>query len=448
MATMTDLFWSGSLDGRSRRVVASALAGLGARAVGMLLSFLLVPVLISYLGTERYGMWVTLAAISGMFVFADLGLGNGLMNLLSTALARADTDSARSLVSTALFVLALVSGLATALAASSFAAIPWPDLLGARSLVAIRDSSPAAAVFLGFLLLGIPLALVDRVRLACQEGHVNGVASAAGSVTGFVLVLAAIRLDLGMPGVAVAYLAGPAIASMGNGVHLVWTRSEMRPRLRSVSRSVATRLFRIGSVFVILQGAVAIAYQSDTVVANLLLGAEAAATYATALRLFMLVPSLIALVLVPLWPAYTDAIARGDTKWVRRALRSTFWTALALTGTTSSILVALGQPILAMWTHGAISADASLLVPMAAWATLSTAFNAIAMLFNAAGVVGFQVLVALVMTVCSVTASVVLGSIFGLPGVAWGTVLAYFVTAAIPIAVYLPRLMGKMDRRS
>ena len=58
-----------------------------------------------YLGVEQYGIFVALTSLTAMLLFADLGLGNGLMNVISDALGRNDRSTAQRSVSSATFML-------------------------------------------------------------------------------------------------------------------------------------------------------------------------------------------------------------------------------------------------------------------------------------------------------------------------------------------------------
>src|ERR1700761_9345113 len=62
--------------------------------------FALVSLTLHYLDKERYGIWLTMASIVGWFSFFDVGIGNGLRNKLSEALAKGDTALAKIYVST------------------------------------------------------------------------------------------------------------------------------------------------------------------------------------------------------------------------------------------------------------------------------------------------------------------------------------------------------------
>ena len=90
------------------------------------------------------------------------------------------------------------------------------------------------------------------------------------------------------------------------------TRPWLFPRWHLLEWATTWRLAHLGFLFLVLQIGAAIAFTSDNVIASRVLGPVAAARYATAQRLFMLAPFAIALAIVPLWPAYGEANARGD----------------------------------------------------------------------------------------------------------------------------------------
>jgi O-antigen/teichoic acid export membrane protein len=215
-----------------------------------------------------------------------------------------------------------------------------------------------------------------------------------------------------------------------------------------VSGVYARRLLRLGFLFFVLQLTVAVAYQSDILVATRVIGPDAATTYSVTYRLFMIVPTMVNMLLLPLWPAYAESLARGDVQWVKRTLRMSIGLAVLLSGASSLALVVFAPPIIDLWVGPHVHASFALLVGMALWAVIGNSFNAVAMLLNGASVVGFQVATALTMAVTSVGASVLLANIFGVAGVVWGTVLAYVVCTAIPTAVFLPTALRRLATRS
>ena len=73
---------------RYRRVALTAISSAGARVIAVVTMLIAVPLTLHYLGTERYGMWMTISSIIAMMGFADLGMGLGLMNAISEAMDR------------------------------------------------------------------------------------------------------------------------------------------------------------------------------------------------------------------------------------------------------------------------------------------------------------------------------------------------------------------------
>ena len=432
---------------RYRRAALTAIASGGARLISLATVVVSVPLTLGHLGAERYGAVVTITALTSMLIFADFGLGNGLMNLVAAASGRNSLEFAKRSISSAFFVLC---GIAVILAVPFyvlFRVVPWATFLNVSSHVSAGEIAAAAGVFLLSVLINLPLGVVQRVQLAYQRGFVNSLWSAVGSICSLAVLYAAIRLDLALPWVVLALVSGPIIGNLLNGVSLFWIeRPDLRPHWSQAKVREGRQLARIGFLFFVLQLTVAIAYQSDVVVAARVIGPQAATDYSVTFRLFMFVPTIVNLLLLPLWPAYAESIARGDAAFVGRTLRVSVAIASVLSGASSLILVLIGPFAIRLWVGSGVNASLPLLLGMAAWAILSNSFNAVAMLLNGANVIRFQIATALTMTITSIVASAVLGSIYGVAGVIWGTVLAYIICTAVPTAIYLPRVLAGLRR--
>jgi hypothetical protein len=108
-----------------------------------------------------------------------------------------------------------------------------------------------------------------------------------------------------------------------------------------------------------------------------------------------MVALIVVMLVTPLWPAYGEAIARGDTLWVRRTLVRSTWCLTLFTLGCSVVLVFLGQPILRLWAGPLVSPPLSLMAGFAVWTVLWTAGSTVAAFLNGAGVLRFQVITAI-----------------------------------------------------
>lgn len=430
---------------RNRRAAWSTLAALGARVVAMAVSLITIPIALGYLGPEQYGLWITISAVTAMLAFADFGLGNGLMNFIADAHGRDDRAEAQRAVSSALLMLMAVAGLGVAAFLLVFGTIPWADLTNVSSEAARADAGPTVAVFFLCFAASLPLSVVQRVQYGYQEGFEVSIWAALGSLMGLVGVVIAIQLGASLPWLVLALAGGPLVATAINAM-VVFTRRhpDLRPRLKLATGGVAARLIRVGLLFFVLQVAVALAFQSDIVVAARILGPEAAAEFSVVQRLFFVVPTVLSMALLPLWPAYGEAISRGDLPWLRRTLVRTTAISAALAAVSSSVLLVFGDAVLRLWLGPVFDPPFMLLLGMALWAVVSTAFTSIAMLLNGATAIRFQAGAAIVMAGVSISASVALGSRFGVSGIIWGTLLAYLACTALPTLWYLPRVLRRL----
>jgi len=381
-----------------------------------------------------------------MLIFADFGLGNGLMNLVASASGRNSLEFAQRSISSAFFALC---GIAVILAVPFYVmyrVVPWAAFLNVSGRINADEIMASAGVFLLSVLVNLPLGVAQRVQLAYQRGFRNGLWSAAGSLCALAALYVAIRLDMGLPLIVLALISGPIIGNLLNGVSLFWIeRPDLRPRWSQATADAGRQLAKVGFLFFVLQLTVGIAYQSDVVVAARVIGPQAATDYSITLRLFMFVPTIVNMLLLPLWPAYAESIARGDAAFVGRTLRLSIALASVLSGFSSLILVLVGPWAIRMWVGPSVHADLPLLLGMGVWAVLSNSFTAIAMLLNSANVIRFQIVTALTMTIVSLGASALLGSMFGVAGVIWGTVLAFIICAAVPTTLFLPRVMARLQ---
>src|SRR3990172_8488443 len=76
----------GRASERHRRIMFSAISSFSASGLSFLISIISVPLVFNYLGSERYGLWVTLSAIIALFSFMDFGIGNSLINAIADSI--------------------------------------------------------------------------------------------------------------------------------------------------------------------------------------------------------------------------------------------------------------------------------------------------------------------------------------------------------------------------
>ena len=101
-----------------RPVVSSAAAGTVNRGAAIAIRLVTIPLLLRYLGAERYGLWMTIASATAYLTMLDFGTVSALVNRLSRAYARGRSDVAARLVLSATGGLCIVAACGALIAAA------------------------------------------------------------------------------------------------------------------------------------------------------------------------------------------------------------------------------------------------------------------------------------------------------------------------------------------
>lgn len=429
------------------RVFTTIVSSMAVRLISFAISLFTVPLTLNYLGSERYGVWLTIASVNALLGFADFGIGNGLMNTISDAYGRGDKAQARRAISSAFLMLTGVMVVLASLFLLANAFVSWADLFNVQSPLARQEVGGALGVFALVFLVNIPLGVAPRVQAGYQEAFIGDAFIVAGRVLSAVALLIVIAAQGGLVWLVLALVGVPFLLSLINIAYFFLVRHrDLLPRLGEASRGMAASLLRLGGLFFVLQLAVVVAYSSDSLVLARMLGPEAVTQYAVPYQLFGFVSTFIYAGLSPLWPAYGEALARRDAAWVQRIFKRSLLISFGVSLTSSVLLFLFGRQIIHLWVGPTVEADPLLMLALAIWQVLLNVSNATAMLLNGTSVIRFQVICAILMASFNIVFSITLTAIVGESGVVWGSILAQTIFTLIPIALYLPYLFRRIQR--
>jgi O-antigen/teichoic acid export membrane protein len=432
---------------RNRRVFLSAIAAVAAKGIGLLTLLITVPLTLDYLGNERYGLWTAITSLLALLSFSDLGLGYGLLNALSRAEGLSDRVSGRRAVSSAFFMLLGVAGLLGAAVLIIWPYVSWGSILNA-SASTTGEANAAVGCLMACFLVGLPLSVVTHAYAALQQAFRASIYQAIGSVISLFTILIAIKLRAGIPWLVLAASTGPILAGVIGGWTLFFRdRRDLRPSARMASRSAALQLARLGGLFFVIQVAISVAFQSDGLVLARVIGPEAVTTYSVTQKLFLQVPFIIGYFLTPLWPAYSDAVARGDMQWVKRMLKQSIWFGFAINVPAAITLFFMAPTVLDWWVGAAVQPPTLLLLCLMIWASLNSLNGPLGMFFNGVGALRYQAITSVLMAAFNIGLSVWFTHELGIAGVALGSIVAQTVFVFMPALVFVPRLLGRLDLR-
>jgi O-antigen/teichoic acid export membrane protein len=417
-----------------------------ARIVQAGTSLVTVPLTLKYLGNERFGLWMTISSVLAMAAFADFGVGNGVLNTVATAFGKNDVEGIRKAVSSGFAILSSIAVLLLLFFWGIYPFISWADFFRVSSPLARNEAGPALAVFAACFALNISMDVVQRVQLGLQQGYRYGLWQLCGSVAGLIGVLGGIGLHVGLPVLVIAIAGAPIFATSLNAIHFFgFVRPDLRPSRRLVARGAISEIARLGGLFFVLQVVVAVSFSADNFIIARTLGAVNVPEYSIPQRMFALLAAMSGMLVAPLWPAYGEAISRGDVAWVRRTLVRSLLVVLAVASTISGFLLIMSDKLIYWWVGSRIHPPFFLLAGLAIWTVIDCCSGALASFLNGMAVIRFQVIVASLFGVGCLALKVFFIRHYGIESVPWATILAYSLLSVLPFAIYVPRLINRMD---
>ena len=99
------------------------------KGISLAVSFMIIPITIDYVSKSTYGIWLTMFSIVNWLGMFDIGLGNGLRNKLSEAIAQKNKKSATEYVSTAYFAIIAIAVVLLCISIPLCSIIDWISLL-------------------------------------------------------------------------------------------------------------------------------------------------------------------------------------------------------------------------------------------------------------------------------------------------------------------------------
>jgi O-antigen/teichoic acid export membrane protein len=381
-------------------------------------TLVVMPLVLHAIGTQGFGVWAAAASFLWMTVVVDFGVGQVLLTNVAQNMARGDVEEVRRQIAAAVKLCVLLGAAGTVFAFAVIPAIASPEVADAYLIAA------------ACVALNIPLNLAGSIWSGLQRFHVTSLWEAFQTIVtvGGLFALTRFTTDTRC---YVAVTAGALLAAnICSMVNLFGRFPELRPCFKSPSGDRLRALLQRGAPFLVLSLSAALAVNLDSVIALALLGPDDASRMAVALRACLTAHGLLWVVTQPLWPAFTDAAARGDYAWVRRHILAGAIVVGACAVGGSALLLAFGQPLLELWMGGGMKISQSVLLAMSAWILMLSMGRIGDVVLSALGAVWFQARAAVAYGALAFVLKFCLGPSLGVAGILFATALAYGFTYA------------------
>lgn len=348
-------------EGSDRSVKArkNAAAMLLLKGGNVLIGLALVPLTLTYVDSDTYGIWIALSSMVAWMSMFDIGLNNGLRNKLAEALAAGDRELGRRYVSTtyALMTMIFVPLMSVLVLASGH--IDWSSLLRLPQAQA-EGIAGAACVIIVYFCLNFILSTVNMVIMAEQRPAYSSLISFIQQLTSLAVIFVLTKTTQGnLMLLCLGLCASPlVIIALSTLVLYLGRYREIAPSLKHVDMKLTRSLLGLGVQFFIIQVAAVIQYQMLNFLIIRYHGASDVTAYNISYRYFSIAMMFWGILTTPLWTASTDAFARNDIGWIRESLKK-YKKLLVVAFAGLGVLLALSPLAYRILSHGTVEVPAA-----------------------------------------------------------------------------------------
>ena len=399
-----------------------------------------IPLTINYLGSERFGLWMTISSVLIILsTFSDLGLGASYMNKISESVGKQDHNLSRIYTSNAIFILFIAALFMLSLFMLLSPFLDWSKLFKLTTPLAIIQVHEAMISLVILFAIGLPLVIVEKFQEGYQEGYYSNIWQSLGNLIGLFGILLVVYFKLGLTALIYATLGITILARLSNFIFQFYFKKKWaRPRIKDINVKSIKNLLSMGIIFFIMNIFQVIGYNSDNFIISNMLGASSVSLYGVVQKL-----SLIAFIFwsftSSLAPAYTEALARQDYLWVKRAIKKTIVINLAFGIITGIFITTCGSWIIYKWTAGKLYPTLDLLLGFSFYVIVNGLIASCATIYNSSFLLKWQVPLIILSSVASIILKIVLCKKFGISGVVWATVISYSIFYLLPSLIIIDR---------
>ncbi len=392
----------------------------------ILAGFLLVPLTMSYLDNENYGIWLTLSSFIAWFSFFDIGLGNGLRNKFAEAKAIGDMTLARAYVSAAYFTIGAVSLGLTLLFFLVNYFIDWTKVFNSSPSLQ-KNLSILMPIVFGFFCLQLVTKLITTIYTADQHHSMQGKINfftQTGSLLVIWIMTKTAESSLLIFGTIFSIL--PVIILLGLNFFAFNNRYKViKPTFTLWKMEYLNAIFGLGLKFFIIQICWVIITSTDNIIISQLFSPKEVVPYTIAFKYFSISTMIFTIIVTPYWSSFTEAYIKHDFTWIKKSM-NTLFKFIGLFFFLSIMLLVLSDKLYSLWIGKGVVIPFNINLLMCMYTCMIIYLTPFNYFINGIGKVKLQLIQTVLMAALNIPLSIFFASYlkFGVAGVLLGTIIS------------------------
>lgn len=405
------------------------------KPISMIISYIYVPIVLNYLGVEKYGVWATILTILSWIGYFDIGIGNGLRNKLTESLSKKDGQSRKLVSSAYAFIAALM------ITASIFFSVVasftnWNRVFGVSDI----HENLAAVVIISvcFMALNFILSICKNVLYALQKAADVSIMELATQILNMVGVLVAMQfVKSNLFVMALVYGSSMVMVNLVASIIIYSKNCNVRPEIKEINVKVGKSITSLGMQFFVIQICALVLFTTDSLIISYLYGAANVTPYNTVNKLFNVIIGVFSALLAPVWSNVTKLKAEENYDGIKSLIRKLQLIMIPFVLGTI-LLVLIFRPLTRLWLGRDLAYTTPLILFGALYCLLTIWCNTYSAVSNGMEIMKISMFLACVQAIVNIPLSLFMAKSLGLKaaGVSGGTCGVMMIAAVVlPIVV-------------
>ncbi|MFC2138804.1 lipopolysaccharide biosynthesis protein [Bacteroidota bacterium] len=415
---------------RSIRAKKNIVISFISKGISILVSFIIVPLTLSYVGKVEYGIWMTLSSIIHWFAFFDIGLGNGLRNKLAEALAKKDKETAKIYISSA---FALISAIAFLMLTGFYIAahyISWNKVLN-TNIISNEELFKIVLMVFIFFCVGFIFKLISSILESIQRYALKDILSVVAQLVGLLGIFILVKTTEGSLFNLCLVYGGKSAVVMLFAAIILFARSlkHLRPNIMFINFRKAFPLINLGLRFFLNQILYLIVTQSSLILVAQFFGPEDVTVFNLAVRYMTISSMAYVMILTPFLSAFTEAYTKNEHNWIRSTIKriNMIW---GISTFLTVILAFVYKLFFNFWVGDAIQVPVVLIITLAISGIINSWGSTYSLFLNGIGKIHIQFILLGIQAIIFIPLSYLFYKLkFGLSSIVVAQILMYCFNA-------------------
>lgn len=319
------------------------------KGFSIVINFLTIPLMLNYLNSEEYGLWILILSITNWIYTFDIGIGNGLKNKIAQYLNLKNYDKIKKYIITSYFFVTILSLIIFCLIYISFKILNLNILLKVNFFNR-NELSFLMIINVGFVCFNFILSLCNNIFIGSQKMYLSGLNNVLSQILNFIFIgVLYLKKEKSIFYLSISYGISISISHIIFTIFYFNKNKILIPKISDVSLDKLHGILNIGGKIFVIQIAGLIIFSTDNFIITNFLGPEMITEYSVVYKFFSIPFIAINLILGPVWPEATKEYYDRNYEWFKNILKKLKKVFILLV-LIILLMICIGKKFIFIWT--------------------------------------------------------------------------------------------------